>query len=92
MIAGLRVNELHVHSQAALVALDRAFEHVADAKLLADFPRVDILALEGECGVARDHEGAAKAREVGGETLSYPVGEIVLGRVVREIGERQHND
>ena len=38
VIAGLRVNELHVHPHAAGVALDRPFEHVADAKLLADFP------------------------------------------------------
>ena len=70
MIAGLRVDKLDIDPHAAGVALDRAFEHIADAKLLADFPRVvDILALEGESGVARDHESAAEAREVGGETL-----------------------
>ena len=67
VIAGLRVDKLDVDPHAARVALDRALEHVADAKLLADFPCVDILALEGEGGVARDHEGAAEAREVGGE-------------------------
>ena len=82
VIAGLRVDKLDIDPHAARVALDRAFEHVANAKLLADFPGVDILALEAEGGVARDHEGAAKAREVGGETLGDAVGEIILGRVV----------
>ena len=70
------------HYHPVLIALDRAFEHVANAKLLADFPGVDIPALEREGGVARDNEGAAKAREVCGQTLSDAVDEIILGRVV----------
>ena len=82
VIAGLRVDELDIDPHAAGVALDRPFEHVADAKLLADFPSVDILAFECEGGVARDHEGAAEAREVGGEVLRDSIGEIILGRVV----------
>ena len=82
MIACLGVDELDIDPHATRVALDGAFEHVADAKLLADFPGVDILAFEREGGVARDHESAAKAREVGGETLGDAVGEIILGRVV----------
>ena len=82
VIAGLRVDELHVHPHATRVALDRAFEHVADAKLLADFPSVDILAFEGEGGIARDHERAAEARDVGGQALRNSIGEIILARVV----------
>ena len=82
VIAGLRVDKLDVDPHAARVSLDRALEHVADAKLLADFPRVDILAFECEGGVTRDHEGAGEAREVGGETLGDAIGEIVLARVV----------
>ena len=82
VIAGLRVDELDIDPHASRLVLHRAFEHVANAKLLADFPGVDILALEREGGIARDNEGATKAREVGGETLSDAVDEIILGRVV----------
>jgi hypothetical protein len=60
---------LDIDSHAALVALHRPFEHVADVKLLTNFPGVDILALEGEGGVAGYLKGPAEAREVGGETL-----------------------
>ena len=78
MIAALRVDELDIDAHAVGVALDRPFEHIADPKLLADFPGVDILALEREGGVAGDHEGAAEARQVGGQVLGDSVGEIVL--------------
>ena len=60
-------------------------------ELLSDIPGVDGLAFEGECRVARDHEAVADAREVGSEVFGDAVGEIILGRVVREIGERQHH-
>ena len=82
MIAGLRVDKLDIDAYAARVALDRAFEHVTDAELLADFPGVDILALEAEGGVARDHERAAQPGEVGGEIFGDAIGEIVLSRIV----------
>src|ERR1700733_1813633 len=49
-------------------------------------------ALEGEGGVARDDEAVAEARDVSGEILGDAVGEIVLGRIVGEVCERQHDD
>ena len=82
MIAAFRVDELDVDTHAAGVALDRPFKHIADPKLLADFPGVDILAFEREGGVAGDHEGAAEARQIGGQALRESVGEIILAWVV----------
>ena len=88
----LRVDELRVDAHPVLIALHRAFEHIAHAKLLADLLGVDALALVGEGGVARDDEAVADAREIGGEVLGDAVGEIVLGRIAGEIGEGQHHD
>ena len=46
MRARLRVDQLGVDPHAVLVALHRAFEHVANAEFLADLLGVDGLALE----------------------------------------------
>ena len=40
-------------------------------------PRSPYFALEGERGVARDHEAVAYARQIGREVLRDAVGEIV---------------
>ena len=82
MLAAFGVDELDIDAYTVDVALDRAFEHVADPKLFADFPRVDVLAFEREGGVAGDHERAAEARQIGGQVLRESVGEIVLAWVV----------
>ena len=59
MRAAFGVDELRVEAHAVLFALDRAFEDVADAELLADLLGVvDVLALVGEGGVAGDDETA----------------------------------
>ena len=82
MLAAFGVDKLDVHTHAAGVALDRPFKHIADPKLLADFPGVDILAFEREGRVAGDHERAAQARQIGGQVLGDAVGEIILGGVI----------
>ena len=56
MCAGFGVDKLRVDAHPILIALHRAFEHVANAELLADLLRVDISALVGEGSVARDDE------------------------------------
>ena len=61
MRARFRVDELGVDADAVLVALDRAFEHIANAEFLADLLGVDGLALVGERGVAGDYETVADA-------------------------------
>src|SRR5271168_3575053 len=92
MRAGFRVDELRVDTDAVLVALRRAFEHIADAELLADLLRVDALPLKGESRVARDHEAVADAREISCQVLGDAVGKIILGGIAREICERQDHD
>jgi hypothetical protein len=38
-----------------------AFKKIPNAESSADFPDIDALALERECGIARDHEQRAEA-------------------------------
>src|SRR5271155_5210541 len=92
MRARFRVDELGVDAHPILVTLDRTFEDVTHAKLLADLLGVDGFALEGEGGVARDDKATPDTREVGGEVFGDAVGEIILGRIARKVGERQHYD
>ena len=66
-----------------LVALHRAFEHIAQAQFLADLLGVEVLAFEGEGSVARNHEAVADARKVGGEVLRDAVGKIILAWIAR---------
>jgi len=42
--------------------------------------------------VARDHEGAAYARQIGRETLSDAIDEILPLRIANDIGEGQNDD
>ena len=92
MRAGLGVDELRVDPDAVLVSLHRSFEHVTNAEFLADLRRVHALALVGEGRVSRAHEAALDARKVGCEVIGDAIGEIILGGIAREIGERQHHD
>ena len=92
MRARFGVDELRVDAHPVLIALHRAFEHIANAELLADLLGVDALALEGEGRVAGDDEAALDARKLGREVLGDAVGEIVLRRIAGEIGEGQHDD
>ena len=81
-----------VDADPVLVALHRAFQHIAHAELPADLPGVDVLALEAEGGIAGDHEAIVDARQIGRQILRDAVREIILARVVREIGEGEDND
>jgi hypothetical protein len=92
MRAGLGVDQLRIDPQPTGVALHRAFELVANAKLPADLFGVYISALVGEGSVARDDETVGHARNLGGEVLGDAVDEIILGRIAGETGEGQHDD
>ena len=92
MRAGARIDELGVDAHPVLVALHRAFQHIAHAELPADLPGVDVLALEAEGGIAGDHEAIVDARQIGRQILRDAVREIILARVVREIGEGEDDD
>ena len=56
MRAAFGVDKLRVDAHSVLVALNRAFEHIADAEFLPDFLGVDVSALVGEGRVAGDDE------------------------------------
>jgi len=60
MTAGGDVVELSGDAHAIAFLAHAAFDHVTDAKGLADFLDVDGLALVGERRVARDHEEPAQ--------------------------------
>jgi hypothetical protein len=61
-------------------------------QLAANLFHVERLALVSEGRVARDHERAGDAREVGGQALGHAVDEIFLLGVAAQIGEWQHNN
>ena len=66
--------------------------NVADAELLANLAGVDSLPLPGEGRVSRDDKKAVDARQIIGEVPGDPVDEIVLGRIIRMIGEGEDHD
>ena len=92
MRARARIDESGVDADPVLVALHRTFEDVAHAELPADVSGVDVLALEAEGGIAGDHEAIVDTRQIGRQILRDAVREIILVRVVREIGEGKDYD
>ena len=69
-----------------------ALQSVAHAEFAPELLHVDRLAFVGEGGVAGDDETVRQVREVGGEIVGDPVGEIVLVRVAAQDFERQDDD
>jgi hypothetical protein len=61
-------------------------------QLSSDLLGVDPLALIGERGIARDHEHVRDPRQIRRQILGDSVREILLLRVIAEVGERQHHD
>ena len=90
--ARFRVDQLHIHADLVAAAPHAALEHIADAELATDLLRIDRFALVGEGGVARDHEAAGNALEIGRQIIGDPVGKIFLVRIVRQVRERQDDD
>ena len=78
MRAGLGVNKLDVNAKPVAAALNAALQNVAHVQFAPDLLHVEGLAFIGECRVARDHERARDAREVGREALGYAIDEILL--------------
>jgi hypothetical protein len=88
-IAGLRVDELDVHTHPIAAALNASFQHIAHVQFAADLPHIEGLALVGEGGVARDHKGTRNAREIGGQALGHAIDEVVLLGITAQVRERQ---
>jgi AraC-like DNA-binding protein len=92
MRVGLGIDQLGVDAKLVAGPADAAFQDVAHTQLAADLLCIDSLVPIGERGIARDHEHVREPREIGRQILGHPVGEILLLRIVAEIGERQHDD
>ena len=92
MIAGLGVDELHVHAHPIAAALHRTFKDVTHAQLAADLLHIDMFAFVSESRVAADHERAADARQICGQALGDAINEILLLGIAADIGEGQNND
>jgi len=69
MRAAVGVDELGIDPHLVAAGLHRAFQHIAHPQILADGFGVDRFALVGEGRVARDHEDASDAREIGGQLI-----------------------
>ena len=69
-----------------------AFEDVAHAEAPPDLADVDVLAFEGERGIARDDEELRELRQRRDDVFRDAVGEIFLLRVAAHVGEGQHGD
>jgi hypothetical protein len=92
VIARCGVDQLGGHPDTLAAAPHAAFDHVAHAELAADLRDVDRRAAKHEGGVAGDDEQQAEARQLGDDVLGDAVGEVVLLRVARHVGEGQHRD
>ena len=92
MVAGFRVDQLHVYPEAVATTLHRAFEHIADVQLASQPLYIHGFALERKRGVARNHERSIDAGQVRGQALGHTINEVVLFRIATDVGEGQNDD
>jgi hypothetical protein len=89
---GFGVYQLSIHADLVPRPTDAPFEHIAYAQLLADLLRVNWLVPISECGITRDYEHVRDPRQIRGQIIGDTIHEVLLLRVVAEIGEGQHNN
>ena len=92
VVAGLCVDELHVHAHPLAAALDASLKHIANVELAPDPLEIDRLASEREGSVSPDHQHAAHAREIRSQAFRDPVDEIFLLGIAADVSEWQHHD
>ena len=90
--AGLRVNKLNRNTDARATAPDTAFQDVTDPQFPGDSTDIDGLSLIREGRIAGDNQQGTKFRKAGNDVFRHAVREILLLRVIREGGKRQHGD
>ena len=89
VIARARINQLCGDPDAFSHTANAAFDQELYIEFVGRLPDVDGHAKEAKAGVARGDGDRAPARQIRDDVLSDPVGEIILLRVGRHIGERQ---
>ena len=92
MGTGLGVDELDGDPHAAAGKTDAAFEEIADAELIGDLAGIYRAVLVNEGRVAGDDGEGLEPAQRCDEVLDDAVGEIVLGRIAAEVGEREHGE
>ena len=83
--AAFGVDQLHVHLHLITGPPHAAFEDIPNAEFAAYLLHVDELALVGKGRAAGYYEATGNARQIGGQIVGDPIGEILLLRIVREI-------
>src|SRR6516162_4893378 len=92
MRAAFRLDQLSIDLNPVAQPPYTAFEDIVDAEFAADLSHVNGFALVGEGSGAGDYEAAGNAREVAGQVIGDPVGEILLLRIVRQVRKWQDDD
>ena len=92
VLARRGIDELRGDAHPVSGLAHAALDDIGDAERAANVLDLRRLALVMERRCAADHEQRAESDELGDDLVGDAVGEIVLLRVVREIGERQHGD
>ena len=90
MGAGLRIDKLRGGADTPALALDRAFQHIADIQFAADLAHVRRFALVGFGRISGDHVDVANPGQIGDNVLGQAVGQPAGGFVAAIIVEGQH--
>src|SRR6266576_1565376 len=92
MIASRSIDKLSRNPKAVAALSDRAFEHVADAKLASHLLHIDCAPFVGEARIPCDNEKPVKFRKCCNDFLDHSVREILLVGVTAHVLERQDRD
>src|SRR5947207_5023094 len=92
MHAASGLNQLGSDAHAIAALPNRAFEHIADAKVTANLLHIDRLSLVGESRIAGDHEKPADLGERRCDFLDHAVGKVLLLWIAAHVLERQYRD
>ena len=87
VLTGLGRDQLGGHANSFADLPHTALDHVSDAEIAPHLLGPDGLSFVCEGGVAGDHPKRPEARQLGDDVFGYAVGEILLVRVSRQIGE-----
>src|SRR3954452_85819 len=92
MPTSARVDQLRRDPHAIGHATDAALQDTTNAQLASDRSDVNVLSLVSESRIARDDEKTAELRQISEYIVGDTIREIILLRVARHIGKRQHRD
>jgi hypothetical protein len=90
--AGIGIDQLHVHLNLVAGPSHASFQDIANAEIATNLFHVNGFALVGKGRVPGDHEASGDSRQIRGQIIGDPVGEIFLLRIVRQILEGQDDD